>query len=215
FSKGLVKSAALVSPELQIATETDVVNNINYFWTITWQWDSSRNNRNDGQGVNQLGGSSRNQREAFNNGTNSGGDWDNHHRVRIDFQRWANEIYGQAPFVNNNIAGAGGRSGESLEDEALVDFIDRRLMAGQFKAKYPFDSSDDEDLTADGFSPRNPDHGDGDFTNDLDARNPREWIIHTLTNTWGDGSSSASNRMNKFRTALYLMSITPEYQVKK
>lgn len=215
FSKGVVQSAALVAPELQIATETEVVNNINFFWTITWAWDGNRDRRSDGQSFNRLGGTTRNQREAFNGGVNSGGDWDQNHRIRIDFQAWADYIYSQPPFSGNNINGSGGRSSESLEDEALVDFIDRRLMAGQFKQKYPFDPSDDEDPVRDGFSPRNPLHGDGNLNNDLDARNPREWIIHTLSDTFGDGTSSADNRMNKFRSALYLMTITPEYQVKK
>jgi hypothetical protein len=215
FSKGLVKSAALVSPELQLATETDVVNKINFFWTITWAWDTSRDNRSDGQSFNRLGGTTRNQREAFTSGGTSGGDWDQSHRIRIDFQQWADEIYSLPPFSGNNIADSGGRTGESLEDEALVDFLDRRLMAGQFKAKYPLDESDDEDPSRDGFSPRDPLHGDGDLTNDLDARNPREWIIHTLTDTFGDGSGSDVDRMNKFRTALYLRTISPEYQVKK
>ena len=36
-----------------------------------------------------------------------------------------------------------------------------------------------------------------------------------MTDSFGDGSDSEVNRMNKFRTALYLMTITPEYQVKK
>jgi uncharacterized protein (DUF1800 family) len=215
FSKGLVKSAALVSPELQLATETDVVSKINFFWTITWAWDTSRDNRSDGQSFNRLGGTTRNQREAFTSGGTSGGDWDQSHRIRIDFQQWADEIYSLPPFSGNNIADSGGRTGESLEDEALVDFLDRRLMAGQFKAKYPLDESDDEDPSRDGFSPRDPLHGDGDLTNDLDARNPREWIIHTLTDTFGDGSGSDVDRMDKFRTALYLMTISPEYQVKK
>lgn len=215
FSKGVVKSAALVAPELQLATETEVFSNANYFWTLTWQWDTSRNNRNDGQGVNTLGGSTRNQNEAFTGGATSNGDWSNHHRVRIDFQKWADLIYSQAPFVGNNIPDSGGRTGESLEDEALVDFIDKRLLAGRFKANHPFDTSDDEDPTRDGFSPRDPLHGDGNLTNDNDARNPREWIIHTLTDSFGDGSTSADNRMNKFRTALYLISLSPEYQVKK
>jgi len=215
FTKGAVKSAALVAPEMQLATETEVVNNTNFFWTITWGWDFSRNTRSDGQSFNQLGGTTQNQREAFTSGGTSGGDWDQSHRVRIDFQRWANLIYSQAPFTGNNIPGSGGRTSASLEDEALVDFLDKRLMAGQFKANYPFDTSDDEDPTLDGFSPRDPLHGDGNLTNDLDARNPREWIIHTMTNSFGDGTSSETNRINKFRTALYLMTITPEYQVKK
>lgn len=215
FSKGVVQSAALVSPELQIATETEVVNNINFFWTITWAWDGNRDRRADGQSFNRLGGTTQNQREAFNGGVNSGGDWDQNHRIRIDFQKWADEIYSLPPFSGNNIPGSGGRSSESLEDEALVDFIDRRLMAGQFRQKYPFDVSDDEDPSRDGFSPRNPLHGDGNLNNDLDGRNPREWIIHTLTDSFGDGTSSAGNRMNKFRSALYLMTISPEYQVKK
>ncbi|MDF1862620.1 MAG: DUF1800 family protein, partial [Verrucomicrobiales bacterium] len=215
FTKGVVKSAALVAPELQLATETEVVNNVNFFWTITWAWDTSRNTRSDGQSYNRLGGTTQNQREAFTGGGTSGGDWDQSHRIRIDFQSWADLIYSQAPFVANNIPASGGRSSASLEDEAMVDFIDKRLMAGRFKAVYPFDASDDEDPTRDGFSPRNPLHNDGDLTNDLDGRNPREWIIHTMTDSFGDGSDSEVNRMNKFRTALYLMTITPEYQVKK
>ena len=90
-----------------------------------------------------------------------------------------------------------------------------RLNGGTFKLKYPFDESDDEDPTKDGFSPRNPLHGDGDPNNDLDARNPREWIIHTLTDSYGDGTANPDTRRNKFRAALYLMSISPEYMVKK
>lgn len=215
FSKGIVKSSALVSPEMQLATETGVVYNSNFFWVITWAWDFSRDNRNDGQSYNRLGGTTQNQREAFTGGGTSGGDWDQHHRVRIDFRRWADLIYSLPPFTDNDIADSGGRTGESLEDEALVDFIDKRLMAGRFKAMHPFDESDDEDPARDGFSTRNPLHGDGDLTNDLDARNPREWIIHTLTDSFGDGTDDPNNRINKFRTALYLMTVSPEYQVKK
>ena len=51
FTKGVVQSAALVAPELQLATETEVVRNITYFWVLTWAWNFDRQNRNDGQWV--------------------------------------------------------------------------------------------------------------------------------------------------------------------
>lgn len=214
YSSGVVQSAALVSPELQLATETNVVDNHNYFWTVTWSWDGNRDRRQEGQYVNTFGDSTRNQREAFAPGhANQSGDWDHHHRVRIPMQKWADLIYDSAPFVARNIAGSGGRSGESLEDEALVDFIDRRLTGGRFKARYPFLESDDEDSLMDGNLIRSATYNDGNLTNDKEKRNPREWIIHTLTDTFGDGSTSDSNRLNKFRTALYLFSQTPEYQI--
>ncbi len=140
YTSGVVQSAAMVSPELQLATETNVVDNHNYFQTLTRNRDGDRGRRSDGQYVNQLGDSDRNQREAFAPGhANQSGDWDYHHRVRIDLQKWADLVYDSPPFVGRNIAGANGRSGESLEDEALVDFIDRQLTGGRFKAKYPFD----------------------------------------------------------------------------
>ncbi|MEM7146442.1 MAG: DUF1800 family protein [Verrucomicrobiota bacterium] len=214
YTRGVVQSAALVAPELQLATETEVVNNHNYFWTLTWQWDlAPRDNRNDGQDVQELGGTNRNQRYAFGQ-MNNGGDWDNHDKVRINFDTWADIIYAS---FSENIPASGGRTSESLECEAIVDFIDHRLTGGSFKAAYPYDeSNDDSNLTADATeNPREPTANDGIVNNDVDARNPREWIIHGLVDAYNDGTTPDNDRVNQFRLALYLFSQTPEFLVKK
>ena len=108
-----------------------------------------------------------------------------------------------------------GRTANSLEAEELVDQIDRRLTGGDYKVRYPYDESDDDDPLKDGFSPRAEFANDGNFNNDLnDGRNPREWVIHTVANSYGDGDTPAERR-DKFRLALYLLSQTPENLVKK
>ncbi|MGB6222134.1 DUF1800 family protein [Haloferula sp.] len=213
FTTGIVQAAALVAPELQLATETEVVSNHNYIWDYVWDWDTSRNNRTDGEDVEELGGSSRNQREAFgltvpaNN--SQGTDVDHHDRIRIDFERWAEMLYAEG------MVDAEGRSASSLEAEDLIDKLDHRMTAGLLKARYPYDESDDEDPEKDGISPRAPFADDGDLMNDLnDARNPREWIIHAVADSYGDGDTPAERR-DKFRLALYLMSQCPEFLVKK
>lgn len=213
FTTGIVQASALVAPELQLATETEVVLNHNYIWDYVWDWDTSRDNRNDGEDVDELGGSSRNQREVFGltppADNNQGSDVDNHDRIRIDFVRWAELLY------NEGMVDAGGRTASSLEAEDLIDQLDLRMSAGLLKARYLYDESDDEDPLKDGITPRAPFAGDGDLMNDLnDARNPREWIIHAVADSYGDGDTSAERR-DKFRLALYLMSQCPEFLVKK
>ncbi|MEM0895651.1 MAG: DUF1800 family protein [Verrucomicrobiota bacterium] len=215
YTTGVVQSAALVSPELQLATESNVVLNHNYFWTITWTWNTNRTSKADGQDTRELGGSNRNQRFIFT-GSDTGGDWDHHDRVRIDFVSWGEFVFSQAPFVANNIPASGGRSSASLEAEAVLDFIDHRLTGGAFKEKYPYDENDDDDPLKDGFSPREPNANDGNFNNDgTDGRNPREWIIHALVDAYGDATNVPNDRRDYFRLALYLFSQTPEFLVKK
>ncbi|MEM0898269.1 MAG: DUF1800 family protein, partial [Verrucomicrobiota bacterium] len=179
---GVIQEAQLVAPEMQIATETNVVRNINYFWTITWRWDGNRDRRDDGQAVNQLGDSTRNQQEAFNGGVQGAGDWDYHENIRIDLQEWADSLYPSDNLPDPD--GSGPLTSENAEDEALVDIIDRYLIGGHFKIRYPLDPSDDEDPARDGtiigdpatpISPREANALDGDFNNDLEFRNPREW----------------------------------------
>jgi len=213
FTTGVVQASALVSPELQLSTEAQVVQHHNYIRDYVWDWDTSRNNRSDGEDVDELGGSNRNQREAFGliapADDNQGTDVDNHDRIRIDFERWAELFY------TDGLVDAGGRTASSLEAEAMVDEIDRRMTAGLLKLKYPYDESDDEDPSKDGITDRAPNAGDGDLENDLnDGRNPREWIIHAVADSYGDGDTEAERR-DKFRLALYLISQSPEFLVKK
>ncbi|MGJ8672506.1 DUF1800 family protein [Rubritalea sp.] len=97
-----------------------------------------------------------------------------------------------------------GRSSESLADEALLDALDLRLTNGLFKIRYPYDSSDDDDPNI---------HGLDDW-----LKNPRELIIDAITNGYGDpydSSNDESERLNKLSDALYLLTFTPEYQIKK
>ncbi len=65
----------------------------------------------------------------------------------------------------------------------------------------------------DGNLVRSSTYNDGNPNNDRELRNPREWIIHSLTDSHGDATSNDGNRMSKFRDALYLFTQTPEYQI--
>jgi hypothetical protein len=96
----------------------------------------------------------------------------------------------------------GGRNSESLADEILVDELDRRLTLGYLKRKYPYDPADDEDPS-------------GPAGNDF-LKNPRELIIDALS-IYGDpfnGTNDGIDRRNKLSDALYLLSLTPEFQIK-
>jgi hypothetical protein len=96
----------------------------------------------------------------------------------------------------------GGRSSESLADEILVDELDRRLTLGYLKRKYPYGQADDEDPS-------------GPAGNDF-LKNPRELIIDALS-IYGDpfnGTNDDIDRRNKLSDALYLLSLTPEFQIK-
>lgn len=97
-----------------------------------------------------------------------------------------------------------GRSSESFADEALLDELDRRLTNGLFKLRYPYDTSDNDDPTV---------HGLDDLN-----KNPRELIIDSVHGVYGDpydGSNDEANRIDKLENILYLLTFTPEYQVKK
>jgi len=184
---GLIAEAGLVSPELQLANEQDVIRNINYFEDISRQ--------SSGTSGNSLAGSSSNQRLALGVSDNSA---DSNDRIRLDRLQIALALYPTtAPTP------VGGRDSESLADEILVDELDRRLTLGYFKRKYPYDPSDDEDPN-------------GPAGNDL-LKNPRELIIDALS-IYGDpfsGSNDDSDRRSKFSDALYLLTMSPEFQIKK
>ncbi|MEM6543769.1 MAG: DUF1800 family protein [Pseudomonadota bacterium] len=114
------------------------------------------------------------------------------------FVSGSNGVYGQIRRVER------GRSSESIADEALLDELDLRLTNGLFKMRYPYDVSDNDDPNVHGIDER--------------LKNPREMIIDAITNAYGDpynGSNDSSDRLNKFQDALYLLTFSPEYQIKK
>ncbi|MDA7881778.1 DUF1800 family protein [Akkermansiaceae bacterium] len=184
---GAISGAGLVSPELQLANEQDIIRNINYFEDITRQ--------NSGTSGDSLAGSTDNQRLALGVADSSA---DSNDRVRLDRSQLSIALYPTtAPTP------VGGRDSESLADEILVDELDRRLTLGYLKRKYPYDPSDDEDPA-------------GPAGNDF-FKNPRELIIDALSiygNPFG-GTNDDIDRLNKLSDALYLLTMSPEFQIKK
>lgn len=184
---GPIADAGLVSPELQLANEPDVMRNLNYHQYLL--------RSSQGLYIDSLGGSSATQRLAFasDNAVN------NNDNIRFDRERWAALLYpATAPTATPD------RSSESLADEALLDELDRRLCYGFLKRKYPYDPSDDDDPAIAGID-------------DL-LKNPRELIIDSITEGHNDpfsGNNDDSDRQRKLIDALYLLSICPEFQVKK
>ena len=213
---GPVANAGMVAPELQIATETSVVQNINTFWTITWS--------TTGTGVNPVGGDpgqnaagtenkpgSYNQRLLYGDPTpDDSHASDVYDNVRIDLVEWA---------LNAIDWGTG--FGDELSDiTEIVDAIDLRLTGGRLAEKYPYDPSDDEDLSRDGVNPSKTTYEDGDLTNDNEFKNPREIIIDGIVgmsyNPYQTNQTNADNaKRDIFRTALYLLSVSPEFVVQK
>ena len=186
---GPIAEAGLVSPEMQLANEPDVIRNINYFQSLA--------RGSNGIYVNALGNSNDNQQLAFNAVGNDAVKLNDN--VRLDRPALTSAFYpATAPTPT------GGRTSESLADEALVDELDRRLTCGFFKRRYPYDPSDDDDPAVPG-------------VDDL-LKNPRELIIDAITAAYGDpynGSNDDSDRLNKLSDALYLLTFSPEFQIKK
>ena len=213
---GPIADAGMVAPEMQIATETAVIRNLNFFWNITWNIN--------GAGLNPVGGnpgrnsdnterkpSGYNQRLLYQDPTpDDNHESDTYDNVRITFTDWA-----------LNIIAWGNTSSDSLRDiTALVDAIDLRLTGGSFSAAYPYDESDNEDPSTDGINPSKLTFGDGNLTNDGELKNPRETIIDALASMSyspynSNEVTASSGKRDLFRTALYLMSTTPEFVVQK
>lgn len=182
---GVVGNAGLVAPELQLANEPDIVRNINYLEDIT---------RDDGISADELGGTNESQQAAFNSL-----DAERHDYTRLARQAMADAFYPAVEPTPIN-----GRSSESLADEAMLDELDKRLTCGYFKMRYPYDPSDDDDPTVAG-------------VDDL-LKNPRELIIDAMTNGYDDAynnNDDADDRIDKFSDALYLLTFSPEYQIRK
>ncbi|MGB6222394.1 DUF1800 family protein [Haloferula sp.] len=184
---GAISDAGLVAPELQLATEPDIIRNINYFQTLLYG--------SSGQAGKYLGEKESDQNTLFGNPPGISG----FDHLRLPLQALADDFYPTtAP------GAAGGRTSESLADEALLDALDKRLTNGLFKLRYPYDATDNDDPSIAG-------------ADDL-LKNPRELIIDAITagyNNANDGSSDSSDRLNKFKDALYLLSLTSEYQIRK
>ncbi|MGJ8639752.1 MAG: DUF1800 family protein [Opitutaceae bacterium] len=186
---GAIGAAGMVAPEIQLANEPDIIRNINYFEQIA--------RSSNGQGGMNLGNSTETQRELFNSLDVDGND-----STRLPLQALANSFYPASPPDNTN--DPFGRTSESLADEAMLNELDLRLTNGLFKIRYPYDPTDDDD-------PNNP------GVDDL-LKNPRELIIDSVLGVYGDpynGSSDDSNRRDKLENMLFLLTFSPEYQVKK
>lgn len=185
---GPISNAGLVAPELQIANEQDVIRNLNYYE------DVARNN--SGVRGDNLGDSTDNQRLVFN----SDDSVDNNERSRLARAALADALY---PDSSNAPASTDTRTSESLADEILLDNLDRRLTLGYLKRKYPYDHTDDDDPATPG-------------VDDL-LKNPRELIIDALTahSDPFSGNNDSTDRINKLSDAIYLLTSTPEFQIKK
>ncbi len=191
---GEIGGAGLVSPEMQLVNDTSVVLSINYMNTICRSYGLKDATKLKGHGGNNVGGRSSNQRIAFQ--------LDNADVDKNDNTQLPIDLISEALYPDTAPTAIEGRSSESLADEALVDAIDRRLTYGALKEKYPYDPSDDDD-------PNTPEV-------DESLKNPRECIIDALT-AHGDpyGSNASNNRRYKTADALWLITFTPEYIVRK
>ncbi len=213
---GPIADAGMVAPEMQIATETAVIRNLNFFWNITWNIN--------GAGLNPVGGNpgrnadnterkpnGYNQRLLYQDPTpDDSHESDTYDNVRITLEDWALNIipWGPGPL-------------DKLNDmTALVDAIDLRLTGGSFAATYNYDNSDNEDTNSDGINPSKASYGDGNLSNDGELKNPREIIIDALVsmsyNPYASNETTANGaKRDLFRNALYLMSTTPDFVVQK
>lgn len=187
---GAVGNAGLVAPELQLANEQDIIRNINYYEQIT--------RSSGGQYGANLGNSGSNQELAFvANGANT----NSNENTRLPLQTMADAFY---PATEPDNSADPTRSGESLADEAMLDELDKRLTYGLFKMRYPYNPADDDDPAVPG-------------VDDL-LKNPRELIIDSIHDVYGDpfnGSGDEATRRDKLENILFLLSFTPEYQIKK
>jgi uncharacterized protein (DUF1800 family) len=187
---GPIAEAGLVAPELQLANEPDVIRNINYLHALT-RW---------GRGIyiDTLVGSRDVQAQIFGEAGDSEARYYNN--VRIDDLHLVNQFYPATPPTDL----PDGRSAESVADEMLLNALDERLTLGYLKKKHPYDASDDDDPAVAG-------------EDDL-LKNPRELIIDSLNIYWRDpfdGNNDEDERTDKLRTALYLLSVSPEFQIRK
>ena len=183
---GAISDAGLVTPELQLATEPDIIRNINYFQALIYT--------SNGQAGIFIGETETDQKTLFGNPA-SVADFDH---LRLPLQALADDFY------PNSATAAGARTSESIADEALLNALDQRLTNGLMKLRYPYDATNNDDPAINGVDDR--------------LKNPRELIIDAITAGYDnaiDGSDDAFDRLNKFKDALYLLTLTSEFQIRK
>jgi hypothetical protein len=194
---GAVGNAGFVAPELQIANEPDIIRNINYFHNII--------RHESGPGGNELGVTDSRQNVAFGFAPTDT-DASDHDQARLPFQQLIDVFYPEtAPTPINAGDPLTDRTSASIADEALLDALDTRLTCGLLKMRYPYDRSDDDDPNITG-------------ADDL-LKNPRELIIDSTSDYFYgdpyDGNNDEQNRPDRLKTMLYLLTFSPEYQIKK
>lgn len=197
---GVIAEAGLVAPEIQLVTDTSVMRNINYFQNLARSYTLLTDDRLRGVGGQGLAGGTSNQRRAFgldpDTGTNA--DWNDN--TQLSMTQLAEAYYPQEEIFDTN-----DRTGESIGDEALVDALDNILTYGALKSKYPYDPSDDDD-------PSTPEIDDS-------LKNPRECIIDAIgfyNNPWpAPPSSGLDAQLRKVGSAIWLITFTPEFNIRK
>ncbi len=192
---GEIAAAGLVAPEMQLINDTDVVRNINYLQTLARNYAVRESASLGGHRGTRLSGDSANQQIAF--GTSNSADVDRNDSTQLPVDLLTDALYPSTPPTATS-----DRTSESLADEALVDALDMRLTFGLLKEKYPYDASDNDDPHTPGV--------------DTGLRNPRESIIDAL-GAWGDpyGSSGETSRRQKAADAIYMITFTPEFMIRK
>ncbi|MEM8952852.1 MAG: DUF1800 family protein [Verrucomicrobiota bacterium] len=122
---GAISNAALVAPEMQLATEPGVTMNINYTFPLL---------TDEGIDAEPLARTAVGQLIAFNGDSTTV----DHNNIRINAIALANELY-----PSTEPASANGFTSEFIANLSMVDALDRRLCDGIFAQRYPIDPSDD------------------------------------------------------------------------
>jgi len=124
--QGVIQDAGLVAPELQLATEPAVMQNINYMRRLVSGgfFIGAKMTRHEELQEILLGLDPNN--------------YDNLTNLTVNFGRLTRDLYPTDTVATDT------RTAESLADEGLVDALDKRLMSGMFKLQYPY-SPDDAD----------------------------------------------------------------------
>jgi len=186
---------------MQLLTDTSITRNINYYATICRTFNADiTDSEIKGVGANELGRSDENQRIAFGLDPAVDTDADSNEEIQLPIIQLSQAHYSQTEISNSTT-----RTGESLADEALLDALDSILTYGLLKEKYPYDATDNDDPNVAGI--------------DELLKNPRECIIDALTaysNPWNsDPTLAQSIRDKKTREAIWLITFTPEFMIRK
>ena len=187
---GLLGSYGKVAPEFQILTESSALQNINVYWQSHYN--------DNGWSATTVGGNNDNSARAgygtqrqYGNGSTTYTD-DN---IIPNYYAWINRY-------RNYRVDPGNAIDDELEtDLQLIDDLDDLLLAGRLKLLYALDTRDDGAPVQQGSLLHYP------------GRNPRETLLHYLTDTWRD--TDDWQILNKIRNAFYLIVSSPEYLIQK